>query len=212
VPLQDPALAARELERLAADGFRGVEIGTNVNGVPIGDPRFEPFFAAAEALGLAVFVHAIHPAGRDRLVGPPLLEQGVAFPGETGLAIASLMTGGTLERHPRLRLAFSHGGGSFALLLPRLTHVWRSVPALRERIARSPAELARTLYYDTLVYDAATLAFLVQTFGASQLVVGTDYPFAIREPDPLGRLAELNAGPDLLAALESGNARRFLGL
>jgi aminocarboxymuconate-semialdehyde decarboxylase len=64
VPLQDLDLAIGELERLMSEGrFKGVEIGTNVNGVAIGDPRFESFFAAAESLGAAVFVHALHPAG-----------------------------------------------------------------------------------------------------------------------------------------------------
>ena len=63
VPMQDPDVAARELERLMRDGFRGVELGSNVNGAALGEARFEPFFAAAEQLGAAVFVHALHPSG-----------------------------------------------------------------------------------------------------------------------------------------------------
>jgi aminocarboxymuconate-semialdehyde decarboxylase len=69
VPLQDPELAARELSEVKALGFAGVEVGSNVNGRPIGDPAFLPFFAEAAALGLAVFVHSFHPLGLDRLVG-----------------------------------------------------------------------------------------------------------------------------------------------
>ena len=163
VPMQDPDVAARELERLMRDGFRGVELGSNVNGAALGDPRFEGFFAAAEELGAAVFVHALHPSGKERIVGPPGLMAFIGFPLETAYTIASLMTGGTLTRHPRLRLAFSHGGGAFASILPRLMHGWKSRPEIAERIGVSPYEHARRLYYDTLVYDARTLRHLIDT-------------------------------------------------
>lgn len=213
VPLQDVALAIAEL-RHAMDvlGFAGVEIGSNVNGVPIGDARFEPFFEAAEALGAAIFVHPLRPAGMERLVGPAQLEQALAFPGETGLAGASLITSGLLERRPGLRICLSHGGGTLAALLPRLAHARGAFPALQACMPLPPLDYARRLYVDDLVYDAATLKHLLATFGASQVMVGTDYPFAIMERDPQGRLAEAALAPDVLAALRQGNARRFLGL
>ena len=209
VPLQDPERAARELERLMKAGFRGAEIGTNVNGMSIGDARFAPFFQAAEELGAAVFVHALHPAGTDRLIGPPAMPALVAFPCETAMTIASLMVGGTLQRHPGLRIAFSHGGGVFALVLPRLMHGWASMRELREKV-RSPAEQARTLFYDTLVYDPKTLAFLIERFGMTQLCLGTDHPFAIQETDPVGAVDALSLAPQERGLLLSGNAARFL--
>lgn len=212
VPLQDPDLAARELERLMQDGFRGVEIGTNVNGVAIGDPKFAPFFAAAERLGAAVFVHALHPASLERIVGPPRLVPFVAFPGETNFAICSLISGGTLERHPKLRLAFSHGGGTFAVVLPRLTQGWAISPVLQEKIKVSPREIARRLYYDTLVFEAKTIRFLIEMFGLSQLCVGSDFPFDGGDREPLKEIAKLGLGAADLAAIHEGNARRFLGL
>src|SRR5258705_10874545 len=99
VPLQAPDLAAAELDHVMRDlGLDGVEIGTNVGGQPIGDPMFEPFFAAAEELGALIFVHPLRAAGRDQVIGPPGLEQIVAFPCETALAIASMITGGMLHR------------------------------------------------------------------------------------------------------------------
>jgi len=101
VPLQDVDAAIAELEHVRKGlKLAGVEVASHVNGVSIGDPRFDPFFTAAESLGAAIFIHALRPAGKDRLVGPPQLEQVVAFPGDIGLAAASLVTGGTLERHP----------------------------------------------------------------------------------------------------------------
>jgi aminocarboxymuconate-semialdehyde decarboxylase len=209
VPLQDPELGARETERLMKQGvFRGVEIGTNVDDVVIGHPRFEPFFAAAEELGAAILVHPLRPAGLDRLIGPPGLTQLVAFPGESALAAASLITGGVLERHPRLRIAFSHGAGGFALTLPRLAAGWEQL-ALQH--SRSPWEQARSLFYDTLVYDRDALAHLISTFGATQLCIGTDHPFVIQDTRPVHRLDELHLGDETRHLLLSGNAMRFLG-
>jgi aminocarboxymuconate-semialdehyde decarboxylase len=211
VPLQDPERSARELERLMKSGsFRGVEIGTNINGVSIGDKRFEPFFQAAEETGAAVFVHALHPAGTERLIGPPAMPALVAFPCETAISIASMMVGGMLARHPRLRIAFSHGGGVFGLVLPRLMHGWKNMKELREKV-QSPAEQARKLYYDTLVYDPGTLAFLIERFGVTQLCLGTDHPFAIQETNPVGGVEALHLSGEHQELLLSANAARFLG-
>jgi aminocarboxymuconate-semialdehyde decarboxylase len=210
VPLQDPDLAARELEHIMGGGlFRGVEIATHVNGTPIGDPRFAPFFAAAEALGAAVFVHALHPLGRERLVGPPVLANIIANPCETALSITSLITGGVIERHPNLRLAFSHGGGAFAMVLPRFAHFWEHMPEIGALAERSPRELARTLYYDTLTYDPDTLKVLVDRFGVTQLCIGTDEPFNGADKAPLAGLAQFSAADQTL--LRCKNAERFLG-
>jgi len=211
VPMQDPDAAIAELERLMRDGFRGVELGSNVNGAPLGDPRFEEFFAAAEQLGAAVFVHALHPSGKERIVGPPGLMAFIGFPLETAYSIASLMTGGTLTRHPRLRLAFSHGGGAFASILPRLAHGWKSRPEVAERIGVSPHEHARRLYYDTLTYDGPTLRHLIDVFGVRQLCLGTDFPFDIHERHPVEAVAALSLSDGDLKLLNHDNAARFLG-
>ena len=211
VPMQDPDAAARELERLMRDGFRGFELGSNVNGVALGDSRFESFFAAAEQLGAAVFVHALHPSGKERIVGPPGLMAYIGFPLDTAYAIASLMTGGTLTRHPRLRLAFSHGGGAFASILPRLTKGWTIKPEFAALIGASPYEHARRLYYDTLVYDAPTLRHLIDTFGVRQLCIGTDFPFDIHEHEPIAAVGELKLSDGDVTLLHHDNAARFLG-
>ncbi|HEY4983234.1 MAG TPA: amidohydrolase family protein [Pseudolabrys sp.] len=211
VPMQDPDVAARELERLMRDGFHGVELGSNINGLALGDPRFESFFAAAEQLGAAIFVHALHPSGQERIVGPPGLMAYIGFPLETAYTIASLMTGGTLTRYPRLRLAFSHGGGAFASILPRLAHGWKLKPEIAERIGISPHEHARRLYYDTLVYDAHTLRFLIDSFGVRQLCIGTDFPFDVHEHQPVEAVATLKLSDGDVKLLHHDNAARFLG-
>jgi aminocarboxymuconate-semialdehyde decarboxylase len=207
VPLQDVDAAVAELQYLKSLGFAGAELASHVNGVSIGEARFEPFFAAAEQLGAAIFVHALRPAGQERIVGA-FPEQAVCFPGDIALACASMITGGIAARHPRLRIAFSHGGGAMAMLLPRLVHAWNRIPKARESLSESPAATARRFFYDQLVFDPAAVGFLVGSFGASQILVGSDYPFTMGDPDPVGTLEKAGIDP----ALTAGNARRFLGL
>lgn len=212
VPLQDVDLAVQALDHAVHRlGLAGVEIGTHVGGTAIGDPRFLPFFEAAAAWGAAVFVHPLRPSGMERLVGPAALEQVLAFPGETGLAAASMITGGTLAQLPALRIAFSHGGGSLQALLPRLRHAWRTLPPVHDALADDPLALAQRMYYDDLVYDAATIHRLIAVFGASQVLAGTDYPFSIMDDDPAGRIAELQLPSAVAQQLRAGNAERWLG-
>ena len=211
VPLQDVDAAMRELEHCKRLHFAGVEIASHVNGVSIGDARFEPFFAAAEQLGAAIFVHALRPAGQERIVGP-FVEQAVCFPGDIGLACASMITGGIGGRHPKLRIAFSHGGGVMSILLPRLMHAWNVFPKAKEALPEAPAVTARRFYYDQLVFDPSAVRFVMQTFGDTQILIGTDYPFAMGDFHPMKTLELANVHGETLVAISSGNAKRFLGL
>jgi aminocarboxymuconate-semialdehyde decarboxylase len=213
VPLQALDLAIRELEYVVNTlGFPGVEVGSNVNGVPIGAPALDPFFEACEQLGACVFVHALRPAGMERLVGPAPLQQVLGYPGDVGLAAASVITSNLMLRRPKLRIAFSHGGGTLASLLPRLQQGWHVFPALQDAVREAPVEQARRLFYDTLVFDQPTLRHLVATFGGSQLLVGTDYPFNFHDPTPVARIEAAGFDADTVAQLVQRNAGRFLGM
>jgi aminocarboxymuconate-semialdehyde decarboxylase len=212
VPLQDTDAAIQELDFLMKElKFSGAEIASHVNGVSIGEARFEPFFAAAERLGAAIFVHALRPAGQERIVGA-FPEQAVCFPGDVALACASMITGGIASRHPNLRIAFSHGGGTMSILMPRLVHAWNMFPKAKESLKESPATIARRFYYDELVFEPNAVRFLVETFGKSQILVGTDYPFALGDANPVGTLEKAALDSATLLAITSANARRFLGL
>ena len=212
VPLQDSESAISELEYVMKTlKLSGVEIASHVNGVSIGDARFEPFFAAAERLGAAIFVHALRPAGQERIVGA-FPEQAVCFPGDVALACASMITGGIASRHPELRIAFSHGGGTMSILMPRLVHAWNMFPKAKESLQESPAAIARRFFYDELVFEPRAIRFLVETFGETQIVVGTDYPFALGDWTPLATLEKSGLAERVIAAITSANARRFLGL
>ena len=220
VPLQSVEMAASELSRVKELGLQGVEVLTNVNGKSVGDPAFRPFFKEADALGLAVFVHAQHPTFTDRLVGPAIVENAVGFPIENELAVAGILTGGMLEECPSLRLCFSHGGGGFALMLPRIQNAWESPrnEALREVMPKSPQEYAQRMYYDDLLLSLKAIRFLIDTMGASQVVMGSDYPFGgtpqggFKMVPATEELASLGLTPEERELIGSANCLRFLGV
>jgi len=210
-PLQDVEVAARELGRMQADGLCGVEIGSNVLGKSPGDPAFDPFYAEAERLGMAVFVHALHPVGIERLVGPKALAAFVGFPTDVGLAAASFITGGALAKFPALRVGFSHGGGTLAALLPRLENGWRLAPEFQAAFA-APTQTARRMFYDNVVFDPALLRHLIATFGDTQVFAGSDYPYIAGQDFPGRPFEAMGLDAAALDRLRAGNARRFLGL
>lgn len=212
VPLQDMDLALAELHRLMGMGFAGVELGSNINGRPVGAPEFDAFFAECAQLGAAVFVHALRPAGMDRLVGPPALQQVLAYPGEIGLAAASAITSNLTVRHPRLRIGFSHGGGTLGLLLPRLAQAASVFPALAGQLLAAPVEQARRMYFDALVFDIPALRYLTALFGETRIMLGTDYPFNFHDRTPVDRVMDAFGDPALQQLLLRDNARAFLGL
>jgi aminocarboxymuconate-semialdehyde decarboxylase len=212
VPLQDVDLAMRELESVQALGLHGVEITTNVNGVSPGDARFLPFWREVERLSMAVFVHGQGPTFAERLVGPAYLENAIGFPMENAFAAASMVTGGVMEACPDLRVCFSHGGGSFTMVLPRIQHLWHNNASLREAMKRPPLEYARKMYYDDILFDNRALAYLIETVGVDQVCIGSDYPFMTRPQLPSDEFAALALSDDDREALGWRNALRFLGV
>jgi len=211
VPMQDPGLAAAELSAVAGLGLAGVEIASHVGGVSLGDDRYLEFFAEAERLGLPIFIHAM-PAASERLPRAAAATFGVGVEG--ALAAAALITGGVAERHPSLRLAFSHGAGGFPLMLPRAQwfwgRTWNEEPSGATGV--SPAELARRFYYDTLVFDRRAIRYLIDMIGPDKLFVGSDFPAMDRE-EPAGRTLLSMGLPDaVLADITWHNCFRFLGI
>src|SRR5260370_31785387 len=124
VAMQDVELATKRLDDIKRQGLHGVEIGTHIDGGPLGDPKFSPFYASAEELGLLVFVHPLHPAGVERIGGPKELAATAVFPLETALAATSLLAGGVLQKFPRLNVLLGHGGGAFPWTAPRIEFGW----------------------------------------------------------------------------------------
>ena len=186
VPMQEPEQAALMLADVAALGLRGVQVGSNVAGVPLHDARFAPFFAEAERLGLAVFVHAFHPHGFETITGGPAAS-GVTFPNEIGFAAAGLVAEGVLYRHPACGSAPATARARSASACPRMDRMWEFDPGFRERLPERPSDLARRLFVDLLVFAPWALQFVLDVLGVDRVVVGSDYPFM---PDAPGAVLE----------------------
>jgi aminocarboxymuconate-semialdehyde decarboxylase len=212
VALQDANLAVRELERLKKMEFPAVEIGSHVNGRDFDDPALFDFFAAAQQLDMALFVHPQGPSIGQERMGQYYLPFMVGYPADSALAAARLILGGVLARLPRLRICFAHGGGAFPAALGRLDHGHRVRPEAKKHIAEPPSHYARRLYFDTLTHDAKLLAFNLEKFGSERIMIGSDYPFDMGVEHPLAQLEGVS-----LTAADADNithqtARRFLRL
>jgi aminocarboxymuconate-semialdehyde decarboxylase len=154
----------------------------------------------------------MHPLGfsQGERLSDHYLNNLVGNPLESAIAVAHMIFGGVFDRHPGLKLCVAHGGGYLPAYFGRLDHGFRARPDCRQHIARLPSEYLRGLYYDTLVFDREQLDFLVRRYGADHLCLGTDYPFDMSEPDPLGFHAHLSENDR--AQILGGTAARLLGL
>lgn len=202
---QDVPRAVRQLQKVKALGFAGIEIGTHINGTALGSETLFPLYEAAEALDLGIFVHPLHPAGMERIAANPEFAATAVFPLETALASVSLLAAGITERFPRLRVLLSHGGGALSWILPRMDFGWSL--GLKGQMTQPPSKLAREFWYDTILYHPASLSFLADAVGIDHIVVGSDYPFSIRQKEP-GAFARRALGNEAVLA---DNAFGFLG-
>lgn len=211
VPMQDTELAVRELERCKEIGLAGVQIGTNVNQLNLGESQFFDVFAACERLGMAVFVHPWDMMG-ERDMQKYWLPWLVGMPAEVSRAICSLIFSGTLERLPQLRICFAHGGGSFPATIGRIEHGFNVRPDLcAVDNPHSPRRYLSRMYFDALVHEASKLDYLINLVGSDQVMLGSDYPFPLGEAEP-GKLIESSHYDDeIRAMLLHGAALNWLG-
>jgi aminocarboxymuconate-semialdehyde decarboxylase len=204
VPLQDGAAAAREVEWALAHGFLGVEIGTNARTRELSDPDLEPFWAACEAGGVPVFLHPAYVVGGGRLQSH-YLHNLAANPFDTTLAVAHLVFGGVLDRHPRLVLILAHGGGYWPYQFGRFDRGHAVRPECTTPL-RPPREYLRAFYYDTVVHSGPALRYLVDLVGADRVLLGTDLPFDMGDPDPLATLRAARLDGEAVDAISRRNA------
>jgi aminocarboxymuconate-semialdehyde decarboxylase len=211
LPLQHPGLAVRELERaVSVLGLKGVSVSTNVDGRELADRAFDPVWEAAAGLGAVVFIHPWGCSLGARL-GVNFLGNTFGQPTETALALSHLIFGGTLDRHPGLKILAAHGGGFLPTSIGRSDHAWENRPDARG-CARRPSEYLRRIWYDALVYTPQALRHLIEVVGADKIVLGTDYPFDMGVTDPVERAAAADLPAADLTAILSGNAAALFGL
>jgi aminocarboxymuconate-semialdehyde decarboxylase len=183
VALQHPDLAAEQLEEgVKRYGLRGAGIGGSVNGDELSDPKFHPFWAKAEQLGVLVFIHpqatGVAAEIPGRLKGSGGLENTIGNPLETTIALSHLIFEGTLDRFPGVKICAAHGGGYLPSYAARSDAICVTFPdRCTKRLRKKPTEYLRQLYVDSLVFTPEALRHLVAEAGSSQIVMGTDYPF-----------------------------------
>lgn len=212
LPMQHPKLAIKELERIMKNGMAGIQIGTHINDWNLNAPEVFEVLEAAERLNASVFIHPWDMMAKEKMPDYwlPWL---VGMPAESSLAICSLIFGGVLERLPKLRLAFAHGGGSFPATIGRIQHGFNVRPDLCAVDNPVPPEnYLGKFYVDSLVHDPAMLHYLVQLLGEDHIVMGSDYPFPLGEAQP-GSLVESADLPDSVKSKILGNnAMAWLGV
>ncbi|HQW05801.1 MAG: amidohydrolase [Flavobacteriales bacterium] len=212
LPMQEPELAIQELERCKRIGLVGVQIGTHINGVNLGEARLLQIFQACEELGMIVFVHPWDMMGKERMdkYWMPWL---VGMPVETTAAITSMIFSGLLEKLPRLRVAFAHGGGSFPATLGRIEHGFVMRPDLcAVDNPVNPRDYLGKFWIDALVHDPAVLRLVVEQFGADRVAMGTDYPFPLGELVPGELIRSMPFDEITKGKLMGGAALQWLGL
>jgi aminocarboxymuconate-semialdehyde decarboxylase len=196
LPMQDTDLSVKELERIKKMGFKGIQIGSNINEGNLNEDRFFPIFEACRNLDLAIMVHPWNMMGAAHMqkYWLPWL---VGMPAETSRAICSLLFGGVFEKFPGLRWMFSHAGGEFLFTLGRIEHGFHCRPDLVaiDNLV-NPRNYLGTFWIDSITHDAKALQYCMDLVGADKICFGTDYPFPLGDLE-MGKFIEvMNLGKE----------------
>lgn len=213
VPLQHVAVSVRELERAMGElGHKGMRLGTNIAGLELGDPRFDPFWAKAEALGAVIFLHPQGFSQPERLQDY-FMTNVVGQPLETTLALAQMIFGGVFERFPGLKLCAAHGGGFLPFYLGRFEQAYRERAECRVNISKPPVEYLKRIWFDTVLFRPDQIAFLVDLVGHDKVMLGTDSPYDMGENHPVQLVQSVPGLSDSQKAdILGGNAARLLAV
>jgi aminocarboxymuconate-semialdehyde decarboxylase len=185
LPMQDPDAAARELRRCVHDhGFIGGHIASNVRGSYLNDAKFSPIFAAAVELGVPLFVHPADPLGKDRTRDYELtVVAGYLFDGT--INILMMICSGFLDHWPTLKLVCAHGGAFSPAIRARMQREVDTNPQLRKTLTKPVGDYLRQLYVDSICFEPAMLRYVTEVLPVEQIMLGSDAPFPLGEPDPV---------------------------
>jgi aminocarboxymuconate-semialdehyde decarboxylase len=211
LPLQDPVAAAEEVRRAVGTlGLAGIAIGTHVAGTDWHDRDLQVVLEAAVEVDAFVLLHP--SAARFPTNASPFhLRNVIGNPLETTVAVASLMYSGAFDRLPDLTMALAHGGGYTCMGLGRFDHAARVRKECKD-IAALPSDYAQRLYFDSLTHVGTSLRFLIDAVGIDRVMLGTDYPADMEQPDPVRFIASCEElSEDERLAVLGRNALRVLG-
>jgi aminocarboxymuconate-semialdehyde decarboxylase len=212
VPLQAPERAAEELGYAITElGMIAVEIATSVMDRELDDPALEPFWSAAEELDALVLVHPYASVGSERLARY-FLSNIVGNPAEETVAAAHLTYGGVLERHPRLKVCLTHGGGFLPYQIGRQDRGYNALQGLTaRRLGMPPSIIMARFFFDTILHSTEALRFLVDRVGSDRVVLGSDYPFPMGDPEPVATVRAAGFDGTTERAILTDNAISALG-
>ena len=212
IPMQNTELAIQELERCKEIGLVGIEIGSNVNQINLGENQFFDIFVAAAEMEMSVFVHPWEMMG-EKDMQKYWLPWLVGMPAETSRAICSLIFSGVLESLPDLKIAFAHGGGSFPSTIGRIEHGFNVRPDLvAVDNGVDPRKYLEQIYFDSLVHEPKMFELLLELAGPEKVALGTDYPFPLGELQPGKLIESMEMDVETQERLLSGTALEWLGL
>jgi aminocarboxymuconate-semialdehyde decarboxylase len=212
VALQDPKRAADELRRCVTElGLGGIQIGSHIEGRNLDDPALEPLWATAAELDAFILVHPQKTAAGNR-TSEFYLKNLIGNPLETTIAAASIVFAGVMERYPTLRICFVHGGGFMPFQAGRMVHGWKERPECRANLKESPEVSIRRLYFDTLTHFQPALRYIIDTFGADHILLGSDYPFDMGTLECARQVRDAGLSEGEQAAILGGTAAAFFGV
>ncbi len=214
LPMQSVKDAIREMERCKfALGLKGIEIGSNINQKNLDHPDFYPFWEAAESLQMPILIHPWQMMGQE-LTPDYFLPWLVGMPAETSRAMASIIFGGIYERFPKVKIMFSHAGGSLVSTIGRWDHGFQARPDLCQiHIKNKPSSYLKHVWVDSITHDPLALSALIQLLGPDKIAYGTDYPFPLGDLEHGKMIMEMKDISDAIKEkLFWKNAFNFFGL
>lgn len=212
LPMMDVEASIAEATRgVEEKGLRGFQIDSRVMDRELSDASFDPLYERLTKLGVPLMIHPLGFSHGERF-GAFFMVNTIGQPLEEIIAINHLIFGGVLDRHPGLRVFVSHGGGYFPFYMGRMDHAWKYRPEVNRLTAKRPSDYLRSMWYDTCVYRADQIRTLVDLAGADRVMLGSDYPFDMGDPDPLATLAASGLDEAALARVKSQTARELFGL
>jgi predicted TIM-barrel fold metal-dependent hydrolase len=233
LPMADVKAALAEIDHACGElGALGVQIYTHVNGHPLDEPRFEPFWARMAELGRPVWVH---PSRNASWADYPTEETSkyeiwwvFGWEYDTATFMARVVFSGVLERHPELKILIHHGGSMVPHFAGRVGPGWdqlgaRTPPDRQHEIehaplSKRPLEYFKMFYADTAMFGAAhAIRCCIEFFGVDRILFASDTPFD-PEKGPgyirstIENLESLELSGEDRAKIYEGNARRVLGV
>lgn len=210
LPLQDVKSSLEELDYLYHSlELKGVEIGTNIAGKNLDAEELTPIYERLQELEMPILVHPNDILASERMKNYylPLVIGTIA---ETDLAVASVLFGGILERFPKLKFIFVHGGGTVPYQLGRM----KRAAEVREEIKNKESILKDfgKLYFDTVLFGENALKFMIDVVGSKRAVFGTDYPFGIGTWNSLTNITNLALDSESKTQVMLSNARELYKL